>query len=102
MGYPLTPLKGLNRMRRVVAPDDAVPSQADRAFDAASPTRPLAEVTQVNEKPALPDARHKSVADQIILAGKRRRNEIPDDPLPEDSAAAAILNAGKRARGELP
>ena len=93
MGYPLTPLKGLNKMRRVVVSDDATSTPPP----ATPPQRP-AEPPPRTE----PDAERMALADQIILAGKRRRGEICDDPPPLDPKAAAILKAGRVRRGEEP
>lgn len=88
---PLTPLKGLTKIRREQAAETTPQADpAPRSADAVPPSQ------------ADPDAGRKALADQIIIAGKRRRGEIADDQPTPDSAAAAILKAAARARGELP
>jgi hypothetical protein len=46
-----------------------------------------------------------TLAERIIMAGKKARGEIPTPPLsdpPADSMAAAILRACAKRRGEVP
>jgi hypothetical protein len=47
----------------------------------------------------------QALADQIILAGRRARGELPTAPTPVNEHVATrqqIIAAGKKARGKLP
>jgi hypothetical protein len=63
---------------------------------------PNAEPPARKVGPARPPANdHKAIAAAIILAGKKRRNEVAEDTRPPiGTLGRAILDAAKKARGE--
>jgi hypothetical protein len=64
------------------------------AYDAKSKSVPATS-------PAPTDSDVTAAAALIILAGKKRRGEVPNDSeLDQNSEAARIILAGKRRRGE--
>ncbi len=60
---------------------------------------PPPAIVGVSKTPSNAD-RHRATADQIILAGKLRRNEIAVEGPDPKSLAGQILRAGRIRRGE--